>query len=76
MDVPPDEQIVLIDGVTSIVKVAVARLCHSRMPFLRAFPRETQEMVFDAHDKAFAFFAGACARGIVAAGRNLPKSAV
>ena len=26
--------------------------------------RETQEMVFDAHDKAFAFFGGACARGI------------
>ena len=64
MDGPPDEQIVLIDGVTSIVKVAHVRLCHSRMPFLRAFPRETQEMVFDAHDKAFAFFAGACARGI------------
>jgi transposase len=25
---------------------------------------ETQEMVFDAHDRAFAFFGGACARGI------------
>ena len=22
----------------------------SRMPFVRAYPRETQEMVFDAHD--------------------------
>ena len=33
------------------------------MPFVRAYPRETQEMVFDAHDKAFAFFGGACARG-------------
>jgi len=30
----------------------------------RAYPRETQEMVFDAHDKAFAFFRGACTRGI------------
>lgn len=30
------------------------------MPFVRAYPRETQEMVFDAHDKAFAFFGGAC----------------
>ena len=57
-------EIVLIDGVTTIVKVAHVRLCHSRMPFLRAYPRETQEMVFDAHDKAFAFFGGACARGI------------
>jgi len=26
------------------------------MLFVRAYPRETQEMVFDAHDRAFAFF--------------------
>ena len=57
-------EVVLIDGVTTRVKVAHIRLCHSRMPFVRAYPRETQEMVFDAHDKAFAFFGGACARGI------------
>ena len=42
------------------VKVAHLRLCHSRMLFVRAYPRETQEMVFDAHDRAFAFFKGAC----------------
>ena len=48
----------------SKVKVAHFRLCHSRMPFLVAYPREKQEMVFDAHDRAFAFFGGACARGI------------
>ena len=57
-------EIVLIDGVTTTVKVAHVRLCHSRMAFIRAYPRESQEMVFDAHDKAFAFFGGACARGI------------
>ena len=57
-------EIVILDGVTTTVKVAHVRLCHSRMPFVRAYPRETQEMVFDAHDKAFAFFGGACARGI------------
>jgi hypothetical protein len=34
------------------------------MMFVRAYPRETQEMVFDAHDRAFAFFRGACGRGI------------
>jgi hypothetical protein len=34
------------------------------MMFVRAYPRETQEMVFDAHDRAFAFFKGACVRGI------------
>jgi transposase len=57
-------EIVLIDGVTVKVKVAHLRLCHSRMFFVRAYPRESQEMVFDAHDRAFAFFKGACTRGI------------
>ena len=57
-------EIVLLDGVTTIVKVAHMRLCHSRMIFVRAYPRETQEMVFDAHERAFSFFKGACTRGI------------
>ena len=46
------------------VKVAHVRLCHSRMLFVRAYPRESQEMVFDAHDRAFSFFKGTCRRGI------------
>ncbi len=57
-------EVVVIDGATVTIKVAHVRLSHSRMPFVRAYPRETQEMVFDAHDKAFALFGGACARGI------------
>ncbi|MEA2788277.1 MAG: hypothetical protein QOG73_683 [Acetobacteraceae bacterium] len=57
-------EIVLVSGVTVTVKVAHVRLCHSRMMFCRAYPRETQEMVFDAHERAFAFFKGACTRGI------------
>ena len=57
-------EIVLLSGVTVTVKVAHVRLCHSRMLFARAYPRETQEMVFDAHNRAFAFFKGACRRGI------------
>src|SRR5579872_1489243 len=57
-------EIVVLSGVTVTVKVAHVRLCHSRMMFARAYPRETQEMVFDAHDRAFAFFKGACARGV------------
>jgi transposase len=65
-------EVVLIDGVTTTVKVAHVRLSHSRMPFVRAYPRETQEMVFDAHDKAFAFFGGACARGIYDSGNCPP----
>ena len=57
-------EVVLLNGTTVIVKVAHLRLCHSRMFFVRAYPRETQEMVFDAHDRAFAFFKGACRRGL------------
>jgi len=57
-------EVVLIGGATVTVKVAHIRLCHSRMLFVRAYPRETQEMVFDAHERAFAFFRGACTRGI------------
>ncbi|WP_333824611.1 IS21 family transposase, partial [Pinisolibacter sp.] len=57
-------EIVLMNGLPLTVKVAHVRLCHSRMMFVRAYPRESQEMVFDAHDQAFAFFRGACTRGI------------
>jgi transposase len=57
-------EVVLIDGTTVTVKLAHVRLCHSRMLFVRAYPRESQEMVFDAHIRAFAFFKGSCTRGI------------
>jgi transposase len=54
----------IIGGTPQTVKVAHFRLCYSRMFFVVAYPRESQEMVFDAHNKAFAFFQGACRRGI------------
>ena len=57
-------EIVVLHGVTTRVRVAHVRLCHSRMPFVRAYPRESQEMVFDAHARAFEFFKGTCTRGI------------
>src|SRR6516225_12052969 len=56
--------VVLLDGVTVTVKAAHVRLCHSRMLFARVYPRETQDVVFDAHDRAFALFKGACQRSI------------
>jgi transposase len=52
-------EVVLLNGITVLVKAAHVRLCHSRMLFVRAYPRETQEMVFDAHDRAFEAPAGA-----------------
>jgi transposase len=51
-------------GLPMTVKLAQMRLPYSRMPFVRAYFRETQEMVFDAHDRAFAFYGGVCRRGI------------
>jgi len=57
-------EMVVMAGAAMVVKIAHVRLCHSRMMFVRAYPRESQEMVFDAHDRAFAFFRGACTRGI------------
>lgn len=47
-----------INGVFQTIKVAHFRLTYSRQCFVVAYPRETQEMVFDAHDRAFAFFGG------------------
>ena len=47
-----------------MIKAAHMKLSHSRMPFVRVYFRETQELVFDAHDKAFQFYGGVCRRGI------------
>ncbi len=57
-------EVVVLGGVTTMIKVAHIRLCHSRMFLVRAYPRETQEMVFAAHDHAFRLFGGGCHRGI------------
>ena len=49
---------VILGGFGVKIKLAHFRLCHSRKPFLRAYPRETQEMVFDAHIRAFEYYGG------------------
>jgi transposase len=58
------EETVELGGIVQKVKVAHFRLCHSRLFYMAAYPRETQEMLFDAHDKAFTFFNGIPLRGI------------
>jgi transposase len=50
---------VVLSGVLHRVKVAHFRLCYSRKMFIIAYPRETQEMVLDAHVRAFTAFGGA-----------------
>ncbi len=55
---------IALQGLPLTIKAAHMKLSHSRMPFVRAYFRETQELVFDAHDKAFLFYGGVCRRGI------------
>ena len=53
-----------LGGVVQNIKVAHFRLAYSRQMFVVAYPREMQEMLLDAHSRAFAFFGGAPARVI------------
>jgi transposase len=55
---------VMLNGEIVAVKVAHFILCYSRKRFVCIYPNETQEMVFDAHVRAFAFFGGTPLRGI------------
>jgi transposase len=53
-----------VGGIQQVVKVAHVRLSYSRAFLLVAYPRESQEMVFDAHARAFAHLGGVPRRGI------------
>jgi transposase len=53
-----------LGGRPTPVKVAHLRLCHSRVFLAVAYLREAQEMVFDAHWRAFSLWGGSCQRGI------------
>ena len=53
-----------LGGRPTPVKVAHMRLCHSRVFLAVAYLREAQEMVFDAHWRAFSLWGGSCRRGI------------
>ena len=52
------QEIVEIGGIEQIIKAAHFRLAFSRKMFVIAYPREAQEMVMDAHNKAFIFYGG------------------
>ncbi len=54
----------VINGEIRKIKVTHFRLSHSRKFFVVAYFRESQEMVLDAHNKAFQYFEGTCKRGI------------
>ena len=57
-------EMVDLGGRPTPVKVAHLRLCHSRVFLAVAYLREAQEMVFDAHWRAFSLWGGTCQRGI------------
>ncbi len=52
------QEVVELGGVEQVVKVAHFRLAYSRKMFVAAYFREAQEMLMDAHNRAFAFFGG------------------
>ena len=51
-------EMVELGGMPQKIKVAHFRLSHSRKPFVVAYPRESLEMVLDAHMRALAFYQG------------------
>lgn len=58
------EDTVELNGVVSKLQIAHLRLCYSRHSFIMAFPRQSEEMVLEAHIRAHDFFGGLCTRGI------------
>ncbi len=54
----------VIDGERTKLQVAQFKLSHSRAFFLRAYPLQTHEMLFDAHHHAFVAWGGIPRRGI------------
>ncbi|MFZ5502227.1 MAG: IS21 family transposase, partial [Pseudomonadota bacterium] len=54
----------MIAGERTKLQIAHFKLSHSRAFYLRAYLLQTHEMLFDAHNHAFAMFGGVPARGI------------
>ncbi len=54
----------VVGGERQKLAVAQFKLSHSRAFLLRAYPQQTHEMLFDAHNHAFAVFGGIPKRGI------------
>ena len=55
---------VLIGGKLVNLYLSVTTLCHSRHFYLGAYECQKQELMLDAHRKAFEHFGGVCRRGI------------
>lgn len=53
-----------IDGKLTTLQLAIITLCHSRHSYYRVYPCQKQELMLDAHKRAFEHFGGVCRRGI------------
>ena len=58
------EDLAIINGERTKLQVAHFKLSHSRAFLLRAYPLQTHEMLFDAHNHAFEVLGGVPRRGI------------
>src|ERR1700751_3132287 len=58
------EDFAVIRGVRVKLQVAHIKLCYSRAFVIRAYPQQTHEMLFDAHNHAFRVLGGVPRRGI------------
>jgi len=58
------EESLVIGGVQRKIIVAHTKLCASRAFMLSAYPGQSHEMLFDAHNRAFAALGGVARRGI------------
>lgn len=58
------EDTVRVGGERTKLQIAQFKLSYSRAFLLRAYPLQTHEMLFDAHNHAFAVFGGVPRRGI------------
>lgn len=67
------QEVVVLGGVEQKIKVAHFKLSHSRKPFIMAYPRETQEMLFDAYIHAFEFYQGVPKRVLIDNPRTMVK---
>ncbi len=53
-----------VGGQLVTLQLAVVTLCHSRRFYPRTYPCQKQELMLDAHRRAFEHFLGICRRGI------------
>ena len=59
------QEVVMLGGVEMTLRVAHFRLAHSRQRFIRAYLRESQEMLLDAFNHALTFYQGVPKRVLI-----------